>query len=394
MPRFSGIVCTLVGLACAAEHRPTAPPAAGGSNAYPVRYQQQLLDVLEAHGMATMAAAVISRGRVTWSGQVGGRLEGVPATPETLFNVASITKTVTAELVVRLVNAGEISLDDSMAAHWVDPDLVNDPRHRALTPRLVLSHRTGLPNWRYQDPENKLRFIANPGEGYGYSGEGMDYVARFLEAKTGKGFEQMVREHVLRPFGIDDMHVAPSTSVLARLTAPVDAAGKRHRPLCNGPSSTYCAELGEWSAADEMATTVTAYARFMLAVMAGEGLNNELKRERFEVLTSTGDDPILKCPFRDRSRCPVKQGYGLGWQVFEFRGQRLVSHGGSDWSEQAMAYFDPDSRDGVVLFINGPPEANAEALIAGLRVLDEDSPMAALYQGWLDAYRQQKDSDT
>ena len=60
---------------------------------------------------------------------------------------------------------------------------------------------------------------------------------------------------------------------------------------------------------------------------------------------------------------------------------------GSDWSERAMVYFDPATRDGVILFINGPASTSVDALVEGLRLLDPGSRMAALYEGWMARYR-------
>jgi CubicO group peptidase (beta-lactamase class C family) len=343
--------------------------------------------ILSRHRVATLGAGLIRDGHLVWTGYYGEQAPGVPAGRETLFNVASITKTVTAELVVRLASDGVISLDEPMSAYWIDPDLVGDPRHEQLTPRLALTHRTGFPNWRYMDPEFRLRFVDDPGTGFGYSGEGMDYVARFLEKKTGQPFGALVAAHVFDPMGLDSISVTPQDWVVERLAQPVDEAGVRHEPYCSNAAGDYCLSEGEWSAADELATTVEAYARFMIGVMNGAGLDDALQAERFENATSHAGDPVLGCKLADAARCPREQGYGLGWEMFEFDDVTIVSHGGSDWSEQAMAYFDPVSRDGIVLFINGPASTSVEALIEGMRLLDPGSRIAEMYQGWMDAYQ-------
>ena len=56
----------------------------------------------------------------------------------------SVTKTITAEVIVRLADAGTLSLDEPMSPHWVDPDIKEDSRHNDLTPRLALTHKTGF----------------------------------------------------------------------------------------------------------------------------------------------------------------------------------------------------------------------------------------------------------
>lgn len=342
--------------------------------------------ILEGHDMATAGAAIIEDGELIWTGYYGEQAPGVAATSDTLFNVGSVTKTITAELVVRLAAEGELSLDEPMAPYWIDPDLTGDPRHLFLTPRMALNHSTGFPNWRYTDPEFKLRFQSDPGTTYGYSGEGSEYVARFAGEKLGSDFETLVQERILSPAGLEDTVVSPKDWVMDRIVLPVAEDGTRRKPFCTDADEWRCSRPGTWSAADEMATTVEDYATFMIAVMNGAGVTPELQEERFKITTSTAQDPILRCSLADESLCPDAQGYGLGWEMFDFGDRLIASHGGSDWSERAIVYFDVKSRDGIILFLNGPSSRSTDALIEGMKTLDPGSPIARLYRGWIDAY--------
>src|SRR6202161_3484933 len=83
-----------------------------------------------------------------WPAFYGEQSRGVPATTKTLYNMASLTKPVTAETVLRLASAGKLSLNESMSPFWLDPDIRDDPWSKLLTPRLCLSHQTGFANWR------------------------------------------------------------------------------------------------------------------------------------------------------------------------------------------------------------------------------------------------------
>src|SRR5205085_5351409 len=114
----------------------------------------------------------------------GEQSPGVAASTETIYNIASLTKPVFAELVLRLVAAGKLSLDEPMYPYWVDPDIAADPRHKLLTLRLALSHRTGFANWR-RETEGKLQFKFDPGTQYTYSGEGFQYASRYVQRKLG-----------------------------------------------------------------------------------------------------------------------------------------------------------------------------------------------------------------
>ena len=228
--------------------------------------------------------------------------------------------------------------------------------------------------------------IADPGTRYGYSGEGMDYLARFLERKTGQPFEELVATHVFAPLGLDSISITRQSWVIERLALPVDETGERQAPWCSNATGDYCLGEGEWSSADELTTTVDDYAQFLIAVMNSAGVSAPLHSDRLTVQSSTADDPILRCRLTPPERCPVRQGYGLGWEIFDFDDLKIVSHGGSDWSERAVTYFDPATRDGIVLFLNGPASRTTDALIDAMLVLDPESRLAAMYRGWVDAY--------
>ena len=87
--------------------------------------------ILSDHRVTTIGAAVIENGELVWTGYYGERVPGEPANAKTMFNVGSVTKVVTAELALRLASEDVISLDEPMSEYWVDPDLVDEPRHEA-----------------------------------------------------------------------------------------------------------------------------------------------------------------------------------------------------------------------------------------------------------------------
>src|SRR5690349_9336482 len=138
----------------------------------------------------SVSVAWIDDGKIVLAGAWGERSPGVAATSATLYNVASLAKPVSAEVVLRLASRGRLTLDEPMDGAWIDPDVMDDERHKLLTPRIALSHRTGFPNWRFLTGD-KLVFQFTPGEKVSYSGEGYEYVAHFAERKTGRPFESL-----------------------------------------------------------------------------------------------------------------------------------------------------------------------------------------------------------
>src|SRR5688500_5360080 len=117
---------------------------------------------LKQHDVPSVAVAYIENGKLAWTAVYGRQSPGVKATPKTIYNIASLTKPVAAEVILRLVSEGKIDLDEPMQLHWVDPDVAQNPWHRILTPRISLKHETGFKNWRYQT-NNVLKFEWQPG---------------------------------------------------------------------------------------------------------------------------------------------------------------------------------------------------------------------------------------
>ncbi|MBD9479094.1 serine hydrolase domain-containing protein [Pseudoxanthomonas sp. PXM02] len=345
---------------------------------------ERLDALLREHRITTGGFGVIRNGELVWSHYSGEEAPGLPASAATRFNVASITKTVVAETVLRLADEGRLDLDESLARYWVDPDVAGDPRRDALTARQVLDHTTGFPNWRFFRPDRKLAFEHAPGSHYGYSGEGFEYLARALAIKLGEPFPDIVRRTVLEPVGMHDTAVAVDHHRLQHAVRPVDEAGALHGVYCR--PGGWCRPEGSFSAADDLLTTVPDYARLLAAVHRGSGYRAAMARERDRVHTDRGDERMVDCAADTDPRvtCPRAQGYGLGFEVADFGAYRVRGHGGSDWSEQSVAYTYAPSGDGVIVFLNAPHARTRHAMPDVLAVIDASSPFLARYRAWRD----------
>jgi CubicO group peptidase (beta-lactamase class C family) len=342
---------------------------------------REISQIVQKHGVRTAGIGLLRGGRLVWTGYYGEQAPGVRASRTTLFNVASMTKTVTAETVLRLAAAGKLSLDESMAPYWVDPDVASDPQHILLTPRMALSHATGFLNWRFFARDGKLRFVNPPGTKFGYSGEGMEYVARFAEKKTGRDFSLLANDEVMTPSRMKSTFLKTEVENFARIATPYDESGKQFSPYCR-PNAA-CRPAGRWGAADDMMTTVEDYAAFLIGVMRHQGLSAGLIAERERVQTArVGKDAVIDCSALPTTSCPKAQGYGLGWEVIDYGNDKLLGHTGSDWSEMSVGYFHTKSKDGVIVFLNGPNANDLVALPEILELLDPNSVYARQIRRW------------
>lgn len=335
--------------------------------------QAELQAILDEHGAYAVGAGVLRDGELVWSGHAGEQAPGVPAGRRSMFNTASVSKAVTAETVLSLVATGEIGLDEPLHRHWVDPDVEGDPRHRLLTPRLVLTHRTGFPNWRYQASDGRLAFEADPGAAFGYSGEGFQYLKRFVEAKLGRPFEDLVQERVFDVHGMGDSAVVERDGLEGRLVLPRAEDGAALPPNVNPP--------GDANAADDLFTTVEDYAKLLRSLC--EAPRTPLDVEKTTLQTSVADHPNWTCEASASTRCPRAHGFGLGWLVFEWEDVQLVWHGGNDSDEHAIGYVDPATGDGALVLTNGA--SGIFVLLDVLDLIDERPAIVDFYRSLLGA---------
>jgi D-alanyl-D-alanine-carboxypeptidase/D-alanyl-D-alanine-endopeptidase len=137
-----------------------------------------------------------------------------PIKTSTNFYGASLSKVVFAVLVMKFVEEGVLDLDKPLqdylpkpifeytpAKKWHDnySDLKNDSLYKKITARMCLDHTTGFANWRWYEPDQKLRVNFQPGLKYSYSGEGLVYLQVVLEKMLGKSLEELMQEKIFRP---------------------------------------------------------------------------------------------------------------------------------------------------------------------------------------------------
>jgi CubicO group peptidase (beta-lactamase class C family) len=293
---------------------------------------QVLPDLLERSRVPAVAISGIENGQLAWTRVYGQAREGVAADERSVFNAASLTKPVFGLLVLRLIAEGQLDLDQELSAHWVDPDLKDDPRHRQLTPRLLLSHQGGLPNWRGR---GALSIGFEPGGRHEYSGEGYEYLRRAIEHGTGRSLQELMQQQVLTPAGMQGSFgwsaaLAPHIVQAANEAGEAIDTGLENR----GPN-----------AAANLMVSAPDYARFVAWVLAGAGLPESLLAE-------------MQRP-QARHAEPA-ENFGLGWKLSGTRAPYTLWHDGREAGTRSLVIARPQRRDGLVVLSNG---SNGELLM-------------------------------
>lgn len=260
-------------LAGACAHR-AAPPVPSPSS-----IDAEAQSLMSQEDVKGLALAVIDDGEVRHVAAYGFRNveERLPLTIETVMYGASLTKTLVAYMTLQLVDEGRLELDRPLASYLPKPlpayeefaDMAADERWRLLTARHVLNHSTGFANFRWIEDDGKLRFRANPGERYGYSGEGFYILQLALEAGLGLDLEAEARRRVFEPFAMT------RTSLQWRADFADDLADGYAIDGAFEPHD----ERSRPSAAGSMDTTISDQSRLWAGVIRGDGLSKKARAE-------------------------------------------------------------------------------------------------------------------
>lgn len=295
-----------------------------------INMKDEIGKLLKHNNVPAMGLGIIKNGKLKEVKVYGTLDKNEEASYNTIFKVASLTKPIIALTTLKLVDKGLLDLDEPLYTYWVDPDLVGDKRYKKITPRLVLTHQTGFPNWRYLKEDNTLAFEFDPGTKHQYSGEGFEYLRKAIENKTGKTIEELTELYVYKPVGMTDTRFWWDNSMdESRYARNFNKDGKMLETV----------KYYEANAAANLLTTVEDYGKFIAYVTNGAGLSQNLYKRMIDQQVKLGD----------------KDYFGLGWEILsEFsNGEKAVLHTGGDPGVSTLALFYPKSKNGYVIFLNG-----------------------------------------
>jgi CubicO group peptidase (beta-lactamase class C family) len=350
-----------------AQAAASAPPPDWHPNAGLLRHLPRLLELASVPGLAL---AVADGGRV-WRRGFGQAIKDPvrPVSDETVFEAASLGKPLFAYAVLRLVDAGLLDLDRPLYDYLPLAE-ANTPRVKRVTPRHVLSHTTGLPNWRQQP--GLLDSAAEPGKEFRYSGEAYVYLQRVVEALSGKPFARLMREQVLDPLDMKHSSYVWLPEFESRMAAGYDGQENRldvqsaigRRTLAIGQD--WGKPLTEWryedsaravplvnpqwpavplymvpNAAASLLTTANDYVKFLVRLVAhppARGLDLEEATRRAMVTPQVRLNSALH--------------WGLGWGIQRDENGEVLWHWGANNSFRNFVIADPANDRAIVVLTN------------------------------------------
>ncbi|GAA0951101.1 serine hydrolase domain-containing protein [Actinocorallia libanotica] len=294
--------------------------------------RERLPGLAEEHGVPGVAVAVDAGGRVVEAAaEVLSTATGVEATVDSVFQIGSVTKALTATLVMQLVADGRVELDAPVAGYL--------PGFREATVRQLLCHTAGFEGDVFTDTgkgddclERYVELLADvpqifePGRMFSYNNAGYSVLGRIVEVMRGMPFDRCMRDHLFTPLGMTHAASDPYEAILHR--AAVGHLGGR-------PAPVWAMARSNAPAGSMLAMTARDLLAFARAHLADEGLR--AMRESQVTLPDIG----------------WGTAWGLGWALHDLPGGPVFGHDGNTIGQSAALRIDPGRDVSVAILING-----------------------------------------
>ncbi|MBU4237853.1 MAG: serine hydrolase [Alphaproteobacteria bacterium] len=359
-----------------------------------------LAEAVDAYVTQAMAAwpdqpalgiAVVKDGTPVLTRGYGVKLQGKPARADehTLFAIASNTKNVTAAALAILVDEGKVAWDAPIRTYLPGFTLSDPYIGEHITVRDTLSHRAGFglgagdllfwPNSDRTRAEVLAQAAFVPIEDgfrarYHYCNLMFVVAGAVIEAVSGLTWEDFIQTRILDRVGMSE------TVPLARLADPARSAlphGRVGPPLryqgAMTPIAASIVEVWNWdsaAAAGGICTTPTDWAKW-IAVRLNDGLlpdgtrlfSEAAAREMFKpnIIVGSSPGPTAELPNR-----AIASTYAMGLQVQDYRGERLISHGGGSPGGISATVLIPGRKTGFSIFSNAEESFLLRALRSGI----------------------------
>ncbi|MCX4744395.1 beta-lactamase family protein [Kitasatospora sp. NBC_01287] len=290
---------------------------------------------LAEHGCASVSLAVAEHGELVLTRAYGSADVATqqPATPETVYGLASITKAFTATAVCLAADEGLVDLDAPIPGsyRWTSP-----------TPRQLLQHRGGFPafyNFHYDggplpiDIDRYRTLVREPGTDFEYSNIGYHELGRLLEAATGQDLGGYLRERIAEPLGLTSFGYGSAYPGTAAVAQRYSADGRAYATCHSG----HPAAGAGWATAGDIALFARNAPRLL--------------------------KPATVAAMYDAVPINEHLGYGFGRIVSHGAGPVIRSHGGGMGGIAAMMIEIPERETSLAVLANSTNKAARDAVI-------------------------------
>lgn len=305
--------------------------------------EHHIRQAMDSIGFPGLSIAIINEAEVVYHKTFGvSNIESKePVSTQTIFEAASLSKPLFAYFTMKMVEQGKLALDKPIYPYLQEifpPNMLDSTAlslYKTITPRIVLSHGTGIPNW----PKGNLPIKFVPGTDFSYSGEAYQHLAAALGTKLGIGWgsklDSLFLDEVAHPLNMHNSFYTWNDKLEKH-----KAKGHRegvvnldiHRDKKVGPGYS-------------LHTEALDYARFLIEMMEPKQLKKELVDEMLKEQNHFKKDNELLAE-------TGQTGWGLGFAQKPTTNGLMHLHTGNNHDFQAYAMFVPAQKYGFVLFGN------------------------------------------
>ena len=326
-----------------------------------VALDNKIESLMKAANVQGLAIAIFNNNESVYKKTFGYKSVDIKAPINTNSNIygASLSKPVFAVMVMKLVEEGFLDLDKPLQDYLPKPiyeyppskkwhdnysDLKADSLYRKITARMCLDHTSGFPNWRWYEPDQKLRVKFRPGSRYEYSGEGMVYLQVVLEHMLGKSLEELMKEKIFIPSGMNRSSYTWQKEF--------------EKDYCFGHQSTGALyekdKDNDARSASTLETTLDDYTLFTKAVLKNSILKPATTKKMFtpqirlRSVQQFGPLSLVDSTLNDG----IELSYGLGWVLLKSPyGTGAFKEGHGDGFQHYTIIF-PDQGTGIIIMSN------------------------------------------
>jgi CubicO group peptidase (beta-lactamase class C family) len=281
---------------------------------------------------------------------------GVSATPDSLFQIGSVTKLWTATMIMQLADEGRLSLDTTVAQALPGLRLGADGAEAEVTVAHLLTHTSGIDGdifadtgrgadcvQRYADGLAGAARVFPPGAAYSYCNSGFVLLGRIIEVLDGREWDASLRERLIGPLGLARTVTLPEEAILHRA-----ATGHREHPRPDLPVSVWGLprSLGPAGLITASASDVLTFARMHL----DGGVTADGTRLLSRPAVTAMREPRHAIPsLGDRA-----DAVGLTWRLNRWDGRTVIGHDGGTIGQSGFLRADPESGVAACLLTNSP----------------------------------------
>jgi CubicO group peptidase (beta-lactamase class C family) len=348
-------------------HKLTASTAIArldGSSISPQQVDDTVNRLIAAAHVTGAGIALFHDGNIAYLKAYGLRdtEKGLPLTPDSVMSSASLSKAAFASVVMQMVQAGTLNLDKPISKYLPRPlpeysryaDLQGDERYKKITLRMLLGHTTGFANWRWFEPDHKLKIHFAPGSRYAYSGEGIDLAQMVVETVGAKSDAALMSERLFTPLQMDRTSMVWEPRFESDFANGYDEYGRSLGPQ----------RRSKPDAAGSMQTTLHDYANFIGAVMRRKFLSPQTTSEMLTAqikIHSLHQFPTLAADTTTANDA-IDLSYGIGWGLYSTPRRHAFFKEGHDdgWRHLALSF---DNGTGILIMTNS---SNGEGIFKPL----------------------------